>query len=80
MLQKLRMYAPTASLPLIVATAAISDAREQEGYFLSRGIGVFYKPCDIEDFLKDVCQSLHCGSLAPKQRAPAGHKSAIIGQ
>ncbi len=59
MLQKLRMYTPTARLPLVVATAAINEAREQEEYLLSRGIGVVYKPFDIDDFLEDVRLALH---------------------
>lgn len=67
------MYAPTASLSLIVASAAISEAREEEEHLLSRGIGVVYKPFDIEDFLENVRQSLQPRltrpQAAPRQQA-----------
>ncbi len=40
MVQLLRMNRATASLPLIVCTAAIREVRETEGYLVSQGVNV----------------------------------------
>ena len=58
MMQKLRMYRPTARLPIIVSTAAVSQAREQEDHLRAEGIGIIYKPFQIEQFTQAVQQVL----------------------
>ncbi len=58
MMQKLRLYRPTASLPIIVCTAAVRQAREQEEHLRSEGIGIVYKPFSIEHLLLAVRQVL----------------------
>lgn len=58
MLQMLRMHPPTASIPIIICTAAIEEAQQQEGYLVSRGIRVLYKPFDLEEFLSIVREAL----------------------
>ena len=54
MLQKLKMNRSTATIPIIVCTAATNAIREMEGYLLSKGVGVILKPFDIDDLLAAV--------------------------
>jgi DNA-binding response OmpR family regulator len=58
MMQKLRLYRPTAELPIIICTAALREAREQEEHLRSEGIGIVYKPFAIEHLLLAVRQML----------------------
>jgi DNA-binding response OmpR family regulator len=58
MMQKLRLYRPTAGLPIIVCTAAVREAREQEDHLRSEGIGVVYKPFAIDQLVLAVQQTL----------------------
>lgn len=58
MMQKLRLYRPTAAVPIIVCTAAVREAREQEDHLHSEGIGVVYKPFAIDHLLLAVRQTL----------------------
>ena len=51
MLQLLKMKRSTASIPVIVCTAALNVVREQEGYLVSQGVHVVYKPFDIDQIL-----------------------------
>lgn len=67
MMQKLRMYRPTTKLPIIVSTAAVSQAREQEDHLRAEGIGIIYKPFQIEQFTQAVQQML---AATETQRIP----------
>ena len=58
LLQKLKMYRPTAAIPVIVCTAAAQKVREMEGFLQSKGIGLVLKPFDIDDLLRAIEQSL----------------------
>ena len=58
MMQKLRLYRPTSELPIIVCTAALREAREQEDHLRSEGIGIVYKPFAIDHLLLAVRQML----------------------
>ncbi len=58
MLQKIKMRRATANIPIIVCTAAIREVREMEGYLHSKGVGVVFKPFDIDDLIKAVLQAL----------------------
>jgi CheY-like chemotaxis protein len=58
MVQLLRMNRATASMPLIVCTAAIREVRETEGYLVSQGVHVLYKPFQLDDLLSMVTQAL----------------------
>ena len=58
MLEVLKMQRSTASIPVIVCTAALQDIREQEGYLVSQGVHVVYKPFDIDQLLTIIKQSL----------------------
>lgn len=57
-LQKLRLSRATSMIPIIVCTAALRDAREQEEILLQKGIPVLYKPFDIDELLRLVKQRL----------------------
>ena len=58
MLQMLKMQRSTESIPVIVCTAALDMVREQEGYLVSQGIHVIYKPFDIDHLIISVKQLL----------------------
>lgn len=58
MLQLLKMQRSTARIPVIICTAAESAVREQEGYLVSQGIHVIYKPFDIDVLLALIKQTL----------------------
>jgi DNA-binding response OmpR family regulator len=56
MLQMLKMKRSTASIPVIVCTAALDMVREQEGYLVSQGVHVVFKPFDIDHLLTNIKQ------------------------
>jgi len=58
MLQMLKMDRATATIPVIVCTAALDMVREQEGYLVSQGVHVVFKPFDIDHLLTNVKQLL----------------------
>lgn len=58
MLQILKMDRETATIPVIVCTAALDMVREQEGYLVSQGVHVVFKPFDIDHLLSNVKQML----------------------
>lgn len=62
MLQKLKMKRSTARIPVIVCTAALQAVRETEGYLKSKGVGIVFKPFDVDDLLEAVRHSLESAS------------------
>src|SRR5215472_2714729 len=72
MLQMLRMQRSTASIPVIVCTAALDLVREQEGYLVSQGVRVLYKPFDLDHLSTHVKQLLqtheHDSSVFKQER------------
>jgi len=72
MLQMLQMQRSTATIPVLVCTAALQIVREQEGYLVSQGVHVVYKPFDIDDLLNNVKQLLesheHISSVVQEER------------
>ena len=58
MVQKLKMNRRTASIPIIVCTAADQAVRDIEGYLQAKNIALVPKPFDIDDLLLAVKQSL----------------------
>ena len=58
MLQMLKMQRSTETIPIIVCTAALDMVREQEGYLVSQGVHVVYKPFDIDHLVTSVQQLL----------------------
>lgn len=68
MLQLLKMRRSTASIPVIVCTAALNAVREQEGYLVSQGVHVVYKPFDIDHILTTINIALESRKNIPSQR------------
>lgn len=71
MLQMLKMKRSTASIPVIVCTAALDMVKEQEGYLVSQGVHVVFKPFDIDHLLANINQLLysheHVSSINEKE-------------
>jgi len=57
-LQMLKMQRSTASIPVIISTAALHEVQQQEGHLISQGVRVICKPFDIDHFLTLVHQAL----------------------
>jgi DNA-binding response OmpR family regulator len=72
MLQMLKMKRSTANIPVIVCTAALHLVREQEGYLVSQGVHVLFKPFDIDQLIANVKELLesheHPSSVIEKER------------
>ena len=72
MLQMLKMQRSTATIPVLVCTAALQIVREQEGYLVSQGVHVVYKPFEIDDLMANVKQLLgsheHISSVIEEER------------
>jgi DNA-binding response OmpR family regulator len=58
MLQMLKMQRSTKTIPVIVCTAALDMVREQEGYLVSQGVHVVFKPFDIDHLMANVKELL----------------------
>ena len=58
MLQMLKMKRSTASIPVTVCTAALQAVREQEGYLMSQGVHVVYKPFDLDHLMEIIKQAM----------------------
>jgi len=67
MLQLLKMKRSTASIPVIVCTAALNVVREQEGYLVLQGVHVVYKPFDIDHILTTIKLALESRKNIPSQ-------------
>ncbi|MGC4190467.1 MAG: response regulator [Thermomicrobiales bacterium] len=70
MLQKLRMYRPTAGIPIVVCTAALQLVRELEGHLRAKGIFVVLKPFDIDEMVDVVRLALSHATDASASEAP----------
>ena len=72
MLQMLKMQQSTVAIPVLVCTAALQIVREQEGYLVSQGVHVVYKPFEIDDLMANVKQLLesheHISSVIEEER------------
>ena len=73
MLQMLKMQRSTANIPVLICTAALQIVREQEGYLVSQGVHVVFKPFDIDDLLTNIKQLLlesheHVSSVIKEER------------
>ena len=64
MLQMLKMQRSTATIPVIVCTAALDLLREQEGYLVSQSVHVIYKPFDLDHLRANVKQLLETHEYA----------------
>jgi DNA-binding response OmpR family regulator len=72
MLQMLKMQRSTSTIPIIICTAALDLVREQEGYLVSQGVHVLYKPFDLDHLRTTVKQLLesheHVSSVLEGER------------
>ncbi len=66
LLQQMRMYRPTARIPIIVCTAAREEVREMEPQLVSHGAFLVLKPFDIDEIILIVRQALD----SPRSSAP----------
>ncbi len=73
MLQLLKMQRSTNAIPIIVCTAAEQSVREQEGYLVSQGVRVIYKPFDIDLLLALIKDVLEAGSHTLPQMEEREH-------
>jgi CheY-like chemotaxis protein len=48
LLQKLKMDRRTAAIPVVVCTAAVKAAQEQQGYLTEQGVTLVLKPFNID--------------------------------
>jgi CheY-like chemotaxis protein len=62
MLQALKTYQPTASIPVMITSVALSLASEQQKYFEQRSIPRLPKPFDVDYLLQTVRQMLQRGT------------------
>ena len=51
LLQKLKMDRDTEHIPVIVCSAAVKQLRELEGWLTEKGVGVVFKPFNIDDLV-----------------------------
>ena len=68
MLQLLKMQPTTASIPVIICTAAQKAVREMEGYLVSKNVVVVYKPFELDDLLTAVTQALEPANKTLSQK------------
>src|SRR5438874_13393688 len=71
MLQMLKMQRSTAIIPVIVCTAALNMVREQEGYLVSQGVHLVFKPFDIDHLMANIKHALethkHLSTLSDEE-------------
>ncbi|HYH13485.1 MAG TPA: response regulator [Thermomicrobiales bacterium] len=72
LLQKMKMDRRTATIPVIVCTAALSLVRDIEGHLRAKHVGVVLKPFDIDELVDEVRKFLKDGFDAS---AEAAHSS-----
>lgn len=70
MLQKLRMNRATATIPIVVCTAATREVHEIEGYLQAQGIRVVPKPFNIDMLLETVTLALQTPASSAALVAP----------
>jgi len=76
MLQMIKMQRSLASIPVIVCTASEQAVREMEGYLVSKGVFVVYKPFDVDDLLNTITQALQTVTISPSQDESATNSEA----
>jgi CheY-like chemotaxis protein len=58
LVQRLKMDRKTATIPMIVCSGAVNELKEMEGHLMAKGIGVLYKPFDVDELLDLVHSKL----------------------
>jgi CheY-like chemotaxis protein len=64
LLQKLKMDRRLESIPVVVCTAAVKAAQEQQGYLTEQGVLVVLKPFNVDQFEEAVRSAMHQGPTA----------------
>jgi CheY-like chemotaxis protein len=54
LLQRLKMDRDTAQIPVIICSAAVKDLKEMEGFLTAKGVGVLYKPFEVDELIRLV--------------------------
>jgi CheY-like chemotaxis protein len=72
LLQKLRMFRPTAGIPVVACTAAVRQVRESEAYLLEQGIEVVLKPFSVDQLEGAVRRALGLEEAAGVREAARG--------
>ena len=67
LLQKLKLDRETASIPIIVCSAAMRLLRELEGRLKEKNVGVVPKPFDIDDLLRAIDEVWEARAGSPRQ-------------
>lgn len=64
LLQKLKMRRDTATIPVVICTAAKRQVEEIEGHLVAMGVGIVLKPFNVDDLLHTIEQTLdlHAGA------------------
>lgn len=82
MLQKMKMTRATATIPVIVCTAATKEVREIQGYLQAKGVSLVPKPFDIDDLLAAIKRAFelygHEADIIEEQEA--GDETATLGE
>jgi CheY-like chemotaxis protein len=70
LVQRLKMDRETATIPVVVCSGAVHELKEIEGHLMAKGIGVLYKPFDVDELLSLVeSKLLDRESVKDKYRA-----------
>jgi DNA-binding response OmpR family regulator len=75
LLQKLKLDRDTAPTPVLVCSAAVKQLREMESWLNEKGVGVVFKPFDIDDLLLAVHKMLDGTSATVRQNVHAPEES-----
>ena len=68
LLQKMKLDRETATIPIIVCSAAVKQLREMQGWLTEKNVGIVFKPFDIDDLLIAVKKALEGTSEAINQK------------
>ncbi|HYP41264.1 MAG TPA: response regulator [Chloroflexia bacterium] len=71
--QRLHMDRETSQIPVIVCTGAVKEVREMEGYLTQKGVGLLFKPFDVDELLSLVASKLE-GTAGESERESAKKK------
>jgi DNA-binding response OmpR family regulator len=72
LLQKLKMCRATATIPVVVCTAAKRQVEQIEGHLVSMGVGVVLKPFNIDALLATINHTLQIHSRSGAEVLEAG--------
>jgi CheY-like chemotaxis protein len=66
LLQKLKMDRRTAAIPIVVCTAAVKAAQEQQGYLTEQGVTLVLKPFNVDQLEEAIRASADLAVTARK--------------